>query len=148
MKKYINFRNLGIAVLALAVIFFLWNMRPQGIETIMKEWKDVNRAYVIDMWVYAGDDNDRELTDGEFAQFREIMESAVFTNRMYAGDTMYGRLYGVYLYKDSKTYLDQSLNMRVFVSDQGYVYIGDCYRYYCDKHDELWAFVESLDLTT
>jgi len=123
-------------------------MRPQGIETIMKEWKDVNRAYVVNMWVYADDNNDRELTDEEFAQFRDIMESATFKTRMYAGDTMYGRLYGVYLYKDGKTHIDQSMNMRVFVSDEGYVYIGDCYRYYCDRYNELWAFMESLDFKT
>ena len=146
MKKYITLKNCDIVFLALLAVYFLWSMRPQKINTIIKQWNEVTRIQVIDM--YGDVTSDRVLTDEESAQFRTIMESATFRSRFYANHTMYGRLYGVYLYKDGKMHMDESLDMRIFPSDEGYIYIGNTYRYHYDKHDQLWAFMESLDLKT
>lgn len=145
MKKHITLKNAGITLLVFLALYFIWSMRPQKINTIMKEWDKVTRVQVIDM--YGDVTEDRVLAADELARFKAIMESATFRNRFYANHRMYGNLYGIYLYKDGKMYMDESLDMRVFPSGEGYIYIGNTYRYNYDKHAEMWAFLESLDLT-
>lgn len=144
MKKHLTLKNIAAAVLALLAIYFMWSLRPQRIDTVMDGWKNVTRASAADMDISA-EGKMRELAEDELAQLKEIVEAATFSNRSYKGNIMYGSLYGIYLFKDDTMNIDESLSMRMFPSDEGYIYIGN-YRYDYDKHEELWAFMESLDL--